>query len=257
MSEHFWTMPQRTDILGVPVSSTDMTAAVAAIAGRIEARSGGYVCAADMNSIMQAQRNPAHMEALRHASVVLPDGTPLVWAARLAGDGAMRRVPGPDIMLALCKAGIDRGWRHYFYGGADGVPEELVARLSQRFPGLEVAGLQSPPFRPMRADETARSIAAINASTPDIVWVGLGCPKQELWMHAHAGALSGAVVIGVGAAFNFHSGQVRRAPQWMRGNGLEWAHRLASEPQRLWRRYLLLGPEFLLRVAGQAMKGSR
>ena len=243
------TMPRRTEILGVPVSVTDMATAVAEIGRPVDERAGGYVCAADVNSIMQAQRNSAHMEALHGARAVLPDGTPLVWAARLRGNREIKRVPGPDVMLALCAAGIEKGWRHYFYGGEKGVAEDLAVELSRQFPGLEVAGMQSPPFRKLSKAELDSSIAAINAAEPHIVWVGLGCPKQEIWMSENFARLNGAVVIGVGAAFNFHSNRVRRAPAWMRSNGLEWLHRLGSEPQRLWRRYLLLGPEFMVRVA--------
>lgn len=244
----------RTDILGVPVSLTDIATAVAEIGRPVDERAGGYVCAADVNSIMQAQRNSAHMDALHAARVVLPDGTPLVWAARMRGHRDIKRVPGPDIMLALCASGLDKGWRHYFYGGAEGVVEDLAATLSRQFPGLEVAGMQSPPFRKLSDAELDSSIAAINAADPHIVWVGLGCPKQEIWMRENVTRLRGAVVIGVGAAFNFHSNRVRRAPVWMRNNGLEWLHRLGSEPQRLWRRYLLLGPEFLLRVTVDSLR---
>lgn len=253
-SMRFWTMTRRMDILDVPVTVTSMENAVAVIGQSVDARSGGYICAADMNSIMQAQRNPSHMDALKHAEAVLPDGVPLVWAARLRGQRGMRRVPGPDVMLALCERGVDLGWRHYFYGGAPGVADELAASLQRRLPGLCVAGTQAPPFRPLSPAEQEDSLAAINAARPNILWVGLGCPKQELWMRENADRINGAVVIGVGAAFNFHSNRIRRAPPWMRRSGLEWLHRLGSEPRRLWRRYLLLGPEFLARAAAEAIR---
>ena len=236
-------MLRRTDILGVPLSIVNMNTAVTELGARIAARQGGYVCAADMNSIMQAQRLPAHMSAMRDAVMVVPDGTPLVWAARMRGTPRMARVPGPDLMLELCAAGVAHGWRHYFYGGADGVTEELAEAFAQRFPGFVLAGHQSPPFRPLTEEERARSLAEIAAADPHVLWVGLGCPKQELWMHENAARLPRTLIIGVGAAFNFHSNRIARAPQWMRRNGLEWLHRLGSEPQRLWRRYLVLGPD--------------
>lgn len=251
---HLWTMTRRMDILNVPVMVTSMENAVASIGQWIDAGRGGYVCAADMNSIMQAQRNASHMDALQHAAAVLPDGTPLVWAARMRGQRNMQRVPGPDIMLALCEHGVERGWRHYFYGGAEGVAGELAASLQKRMPGLCVAGMQAPPFRPLSPLEKESSIAAINAARPHVVWVGLGCPKQEIWMRENAERIAGAIVIGVGAAFNFHSDRIRRAPAWMRRSGLEWLHRLASEPRRLWRRYLLLGPEFVARATAEAIR---
>lgn len=247
-------MLRRTDILGAPVSAVDMEHAVADIARWADAREGRYVCAADVNSVMQARRNPAHMAALRGAALVVPDGTPLMWAARARGDADMGRVPGPDLMLHLCETGVERGWRHYFYGGADGVAVALAAGLSARFPGLRVAGHGAPPFRPMTAEEREQALAGIAAADPHVLWVGLGCPKQEIWMLENAARLPRCVVIGVGAAFDFHSNRIPRAPAWMRRNGLEWLHRLVSEPRRLWRRYLLIGPEFLLRAGVEAVR---
>lgn len=241
-------MHMRTEILGVSISLVNMQDAVREIGRWADAREARYVCAADVNSIMQAQRNPAHLQALSNADMVLPDGTPLVWVSRLRGKRQIQRVPGPDIMLQLCEAGVARGWRHYFYGGADGVAATLADALQHRFPGLLIAGTHAPPFRALSNQEQARDLEAINAADPHIVWVGLGCPKQEIWMRENAASLNGAVVIGVGAAFDFHGGRIPRAPLWMRRNGLEWLHRLSCEPQRLWRRYLVLGPAFLARA---------
>lgn len=213
-----------------------------------------YVCAADVNSIMQAQRNTAHMQALREAHMVLPDGTPLVWVSQARGQRQMQRVSGPDIMLHLCETGVRRGWRHYFYGGAEGVAGDLSQMLQRRFPGLIVAGTHTPPFRALSSEERARDVARINAAQPHILWVGLGCPKQEIWMRENTPQLTGSVVIGVGAAFDFHGGRIPRAPLWMRRNGLEWLHRLGCEPARLWRRYLVLGPEFLARATVETFR---
>lgn len=220
----------------------------------VDAAEARYVCAADVNSIMQAQRNGAHMDALRNADMVLPDGTPLVWVSHLRGQRKMQRVPGPDIMLQLCEMGVGRGWRHYFYGGAEGVAQGLAQILQRRFPGLRVAGTHAPPFRLLTEEEQLRDLEQINAAHAHIVWVGLGCPKQEIWMRENAARLKDVVVIGVGAAFDFHGGRIPRAPSWMRRNGLEWLHRLSCEPARLWRRYLLLGPEFLARAAVETFR---
>lgn len=247
-------MLRKVDILGVPVSALDMSSAVTEITRRVDARGGGYVCAADMNSIMQAQRNPAHLEALRSADLVVADGTPLVWTARARGAGQFSRVPGPDLMLEICGVGVKYGWRHYFYGGAEGVAQDLAAAMKRLHPGLGVAGLGSPPFRPLSPEERRADVASITKADPHIVWVGLGCPKQEAWMKENRLMLDRALLIGVGAAFDFHSSRVQRAPQLMRRYGLEWLHRLGSEPKRLWRRYLLLGPEFLFRAAIESIR---
>ena len=239
-------IPNRVPILGVPVSAVDMARAAETVAGLIAAGGRGrYVCACDVHSLMRARDDEAHMAALAGARMVTPDGQPLVWAARLRGIAAMARVAGPDLLPELCARGLKQGWRHYFYGGAEGVPEDLAKRLTARFPGLKVAGCESPPFGDMNARARREAIARINASGADIVWVGLGCPKQELWMAKHAGSLD-AVAIGIGAAFDFHVGRVKRAPGWMQRFGLEWAHRLAAEPGRLWRRYVLIAPRFAL-----------
>ncbi|MCB1548032.1 MAG: WecB/TagA/CpsF family glycosyltransferase [Hyphomicrobiaceae bacterium] len=232
-------------ILGVPVSAIDMTQALAAIGDLVATRRGGFICVADVHSVMQARTNMKHRAALEAAALVTPDGTPLSWVGRLRGFSSMARVSGPDLLPAACAASRETGWRHYFYGGAEGVADELARRLSQRFPGLVVAGTECPPFRALSQDEMQAALDRIVAAKPDIVWVGLGCPKQELWMHEHASKLAGAVSIGIGAAFDFHAGRIHRAPVWMQRNGLEWLHRLWSEPRRLWYRYLVLAPKFV------------
>jgi N-acetylglucosaminyldiphosphoundecaprenol N-acetyl-beta-D-mannosaminyltransferase len=194
---------------------------------------------------MQARKNPLHMNALCDADMVIPDGTPLVWVSRARGQSRMQRVCGPDIMRSVCETAARNGWRVYFFGGADGVADAVADRFRDEFPALVVAGTQTPPFRRLSDPEMQATIARINEARPDVVWVGLGCPKQEIWMLENASRLSGAVAIGVGAAFDFHSGRIPRAPRWMRVNGLEWLHRLMQEPGRLWRRYLVMGPQFL------------
>jgi N-acetylglucosaminyldiphosphoundecaprenol N-acetyl-beta-D-mannosaminyltransferase len=178
---------------------------------------------------------------------------PLVWLSRLQGFHHVERVYGPDLMLALCERLAAKGYRHFFYGGAEGVPEQLASVLQKRFPGLQVAGTFSPPFRSLTADEDDRIVQMINAAAPDIVWVGLSTPKQERWMAGHRERLTAPVLIGVGAAFDFLTGRKPQAPRWMQRAGLEWLFRLLTEPRRLWRRYLINNPLFVALVVLQAL----
>lgn len=236
------------DILGVPVGILDMQRAVdrigSWIAGR-DAKRGRYVCVVDVSNVMLARENPRHMDALRGADMVTPDGMPLVWVSWLRGVKETRRVCGPDLLPEICARSEQTGWRHYFYGGADGVADLLSGKLKTKYPALKVVGTECPPFRSLSDGEKEATIVRIKQSGADIVWVGLGCPKQEAWMYEHARRLEGVVLIGVGAAFDFHSGRVARAPVWMQNAGLEWLHRLYSEPRRLWRRYLIRAPLFV------------
>ena len=232
-------------VLGVPVSVLNMNSALDTIARWIDEKSVHYVCAADVHSIMRAQDDTAHKFALRQADLVLPDGMPVTWIGKLRGEKAIERVCGPDLMLRVFERSAEKGWRHYFYGGAEGVADLLTRRAIERYPNLTVVGTDCPPFRPLSQAEIGEAIARINSAAPDIIWVGLGCPKQERWMLENVTKLNHAVLIGVGAAFDFHSGNVRRAPVWMRSSGLEWLHRLLCEPRRLWRRYLSLAPRFV------------
>jgi N-acetylglucosaminyldiphosphoundecaprenol N-acetyl-beta-D-mannosaminyltransferase len=247
-------LPPRAQVLGVPISVVDMETAMATIALWIRQKKTRYVCAPDVYNVVRAQDDPKHMAALQSADLVIPDGTPLTWVMRLRGEKIRERVCGPDLMLAVCRQSAAEGWRHYFYGGADGVASELAHNLKQRFPGLQVAGLDCPPFRPLSETEVSATIEMINAAKPDIVWVGLGCPKQELWMAENRGRIEGAVLLGVGAAFDFHTGRVRRAPAWMQTHGLEWLYRLAAEPGRLWRRYLVSAPRFCLASLAETIR---
>jgi N-acetylglucosaminyldiphosphoundecaprenol N-acetyl-beta-D-mannosaminyltransferase len=221
----------------VGVSAIDMTQALATIEGWIARGERHYVCVTGVHGVMESRRD-SELQRIHHdAGLVTPDGMPLVWLARRAGFHHVDRVYGPDLLLACCEISVRRGYRHFFYGGGPGVPELLAERLSRRFPGLCVAGTYSPPFRPLQPQEDEDVVQRLNASGADIVWVGLSTPKQERWMHEHRGRLGAAVLIGVGAAFDFHAGLKRQAPRWMQRSGLEWLFRLAHEPRRLWRRY--------------------
>jgi N-acetylglucosaminyldiphosphoundecaprenol N-acetyl-beta-D-mannosaminyltransferase len=210
-----------------------------------------YVVLANPNDLMLSRRDPHTREATARGGLILPDGVGVVLAAKLLGYGRRHRVTGPALMLDLCDQGRALGYRHYFFGGAAGVPEKLVCNLKQQFPGLIVAGAYSPPFRPMADAEKRQIIERINQTKPDVVWVGLGAPKQQKWMLEHVGKIEATALIGVGAAFDFHSGNVSWAPHFVRRCGIEWAYRLATNPRRMWRRNLDL-PLFLMHVLAQA-----
>lgn len=244
---------QHSNILGVHVSAVNMAIVLQTIDSWIKTQQRNYVCVAPVHSIMECHRSPELTGIFNQAGLVTPDGMPLVWLSHLQGHAEVSRVYGPDLMLALCEHGLARSYRHYFYGGAEGVVDELIARLSARLPGLQVVGRYSPPFRPLSAEEDQKVVDMINATQPDIVWVGLGAPKQERWMAEHSGRLNAAAVIGVGAAFDFHAGRKLQAPRWMQRNGLEWLFRLMTEPKRLWRRYLINNPLFIYHVILQAV----
>ena len=188
---------------------------------------------------MAAQRDPTIRHALNHCGMAIEAGMPLVWWSRLAGFSQARRVCGSDLLDAACARGVQRGFRHYFYGATPKVTERLIHRLQKRHPGLCVTGYRCPPFRPLTPVEDAAEIAAINAAEPDFVWVGLGTPEQEKWMVDHLGKIDAAALIGVGAAFDFHAGTKPRAPVWMQHAGLEWLFRLLTEPRRFVHRYLM------------------
>jgi N-acetylglucosaminyldiphosphoundecaprenol N-acetyl-beta-D-mannosaminyltransferase len=246
-------MAERVNILGVGVSAITMAQAQAAVDAWIAQRQQHYICVTNVHVIMECQRDAALRRIQNAAGLVTPDGIPLVWYCHFKGYRHVERVYGPDLMLALCEHSLVRGYRHYFYGGAAGVHERLAQRLQQRFPGLHVAGGYSPPFRPLSAEEDEQIVAMINAAAPDIVWVGLGAPRQEHWLAAHTGRLHAPVLVGVGAAFDFHSGLKRQAPRWMQRSGLEWLFRLLTEPRRLWRRYLVYNPLFVALVVQQEL----
>jgi N-acetylglucosaminyldiphosphoundecaprenol N-acetyl-beta-D-mannosaminyltransferase len=244
---------ERANILGVRVSPLTMRQTLDAVDHWIADRRPHYVCVTSVHGVMESQRDEDLRRIHNEAGLVTPDGMPLVWVSRLRGFHHVERVYGPDLLLALCRHSIRTGYRHFFYGGRPGVPERLVANLRRRFPGLRVAGTYAPPFRPLTPEEDKRIVRIVNDANPDIVWVGLSTPKQERWMAAHVGRVRAPVLIGVGAAFDFHAGLKKQAPPWMRRSGLEWSFRLLMEPRRLWSRYLVNGPLFLSLLFLQAL----
>jgi N-acetylglucosaminyldiphosphoundecaprenol N-acetyl-beta-D-mannosaminyltransferase len=235
----------RVDLLGVQVSAINMEQALDAIDHWITAGIQTYVCVTGVHGVMESRRDDNLRRIHNAAGLVTPDGMPLVWWTRWRGWTHTGRVYGPDLLLACCERSITTGYSHYFFGGDEGVADLLARRLAKRFPGLNVAGTCAPPFRALSADEDEALVRRINEAAPDLVWVGLGTPKQEYWMAEHVGRIDAPVLIGVGAAFDFHAGLKAQAPRWMQRSGLEWTFRLASEPRRLWRRYLTNNPAFV------------
>jgi N-acetylglucosaminyldiphosphoundecaprenol N-acetyl-beta-D-mannosaminyltransferase len=212
----------------------------------------GWLTAAAVNLVMSARDAPGTMDAVLDATLAVPDGQPLVWALKLLGNPQATRVYGPDLMAHYCEHASETGTPIYLYGGrSEDALALLTERLLERFPGLRIAGGYSPPFRELTGEERERVIATIDESGAQVVWVGTGQPKQELWMHRMRPHLKAPLLVGVGAAFDFHAGIVSQAPSWMQRNGLEWLYRLSREPKRLWRRYLTQNPRFVIAFAQQ------
>ncbi|MGH9743957.1 MAG: WecB/TagA/CpsF family glycosyltransferase [Candidatus Acidiferrum sp.] len=241
-------------VLGVRVDAVQIPNVISRMNRWIAERAAcRYIAVTDMHSLMQAQHSASFKKILGQAALVVPDGYPLVWLGRRKGFPLRRRVYGPELMERFCEAAVANGCRHFFYGGASGVAQDLAARLSARYPGLRIVGTHCPPFRPLTQEEDDEIVSMINAAQPDVIWVGLGAPKQEVWMFEHQSRLKAPALVGVGAAFDFHTGRVAQAPPWMREHGLEWFFRLSREPTRLWRRYLIYGTQFIALLLLEAL----
>jgi len=245
---------ERTNVLGVGVSAINMDLAVDTIDQWIRAREHHYVTITGVHGVMESQRDEAIRQMHNQAGMVTPDGMPLVWLSKLAGHQHVSRVYGPDLMLAVCQKSIQAGYKHFLYGGGEGIPDLLAEKLQQRFPGLQIVGRYSPPFRALTPEEDQQIINQINQSGADIVWVGLSTPKQERWMSAHLNRIDAPVMVGVGAAFDFHAGLKQQAPRWIQQSGFEWLFRLLTEPKRLARRYLINNPVFIGLITLQLLK---
>ncbi|MFI5335341.1 MAG: WecB/TagA/CpsF family glycosyltransferase [Opitutales bacterium] len=241
----------RYNVLGTGVTAVSLDQARDLVLTARGHKRLGYICATGVHGLSEARANPAFRAVLNRAWLNVPDGMPLVWLGRWHGHRGVTRVYGPDLMLAVCEAGRAAGLTHFFYGGAPGVAEALRDKLTARYPGLQVVGTFTPPFRPLTPAEREELGAAVAAKQPDVVWIGLSTPKQERFAAAVADRLDAGVLITVGAAFDFHSGRVRQAPRWMQRCGLEWLFRLGTEPRRLGRRYLVNNPLFILRTVAQ------
>lgn len=242
-------------VLSAPIDVLTWEHALARISSWAAQRESRYVCICNVHSVVTAGRDAAFGRVVKEADMATPDGAPVAWMLRKQGYANQQRINGPDLMWKYCEQAAQRNESIYLYGGLPETLKILQRRLSDVFPGLRVAGAYSPPFRAATREEDEAEVARINASGASTVWVSLGCPKQEMWMAAHRGRVK-AVMIGVGAAFDYHAGTIKRAPGWMQNAGLEWMHRLCLEPRRLWRRYLVTNTLFMIGAARQLVFGN-
>jgi N-acetylglucosaminyldiphosphoundecaprenol N-acetyl-beta-D-mannosaminyltransferase len=250
--------PDTADVLGVPLALADYDQTMDWIDATVQDGGKATLSAAAVHLVMVAQEDAATREAVTDMSLVVPDGQPLVWALRALGHEHATRVYGPDLMAKYCERSAGTGTRMYLYGGRNqGALVELALKLRRRYPGLRIVGGYSPPFRPLDDEERDWVVEDINRSKADVVWVGTGQPKQEIWMREMRPLLEAPMLIGVGAAFDFHAGLVPQAPTWMQNTGLEWVYRLSKEPRRLWRRYARYNPRFVAGFARQYTRARR
>ena len=241
----------RANVLGVGVHAINMAKAVEIVREALLSETKGYICVTGVHGVMEAQKDRDFLAILNSAFLVTPDGMPTVWVGRMQGQPDMDRVFGPEFMLEVCKQSVGWGSRHFLYGGREGVAEELARRLNCICPGVQIVGTYTPPFRQLAEAERVELAEAIEHAAPDIVWVGLSTPKQEKFMAEYLPLLRTKLMVGVGAAFDLHTGYIRDCSPWIKRAGLQWAHRLAQEPRRLWKRYLINNPKFLLAIAAQ------
>ena len=247
-------MPARAEVIGTPVSVTSFQGAVQALAALVEAQQGGYVCPANAYSLVLCRDDAHYRGVVDRAPLVTADGMPVVWALRWLRHRQAERVHNDDLCLAACAQ--HPHWRHYLVGGREGQPEEVARALQARFPGIQVVGCRPTPQRPVPAAHTQAIVDDIRASGATVVWVGLGTPAQDFWMHTVAGQV-GAPMVGVGSLFDLLAGRTRAAPDWMKRNGLQWLFRLAQEPRRLFTRYAVFNTRFVLALAGQLARRGR
>jgi N-acetylglucosaminyldiphosphoundecaprenol N-acetyl-beta-D-mannosaminyltransferase len=245
--------PAKAPVVGIPISVTSYEGVLGAISDRPRDK-GLSVAVCNVHSVMSARRNQALRSAIAGAEIATPDGVPLVWGLRWTGQPDQERVYGPELMRLALVESARLGWKHYIYGSSPETLSRLTAAIDDFAPEAEIVGAVSPPFRELSAGEEQETLDAIAASQADVVWVGLGMPKQELWMHRVKDRLPGVALLGVGAAFDFLAGTVKQAPPWMQRSGLEWLYRLIQEPRRLWRRYIWNNPGYVLLLAWQVLR---
>lgn len=250
-------MPRKgQSVLGTWIDALFWDDAIQQIMAWGSARESRYICICNVHSVVTASRDPEFKNAVNGADMATSDGAPIAWALRKLGFPAQERINGPDLMWRYLREAERLGQTVFFYGSTEDTLAKLRASIAREFPGLAVAGMHSPPFRQLTATEDAAEVETINRSGAHVVFVGLGCPKQEKWMAAHRGRIN-AVMIGVGAAFDYHSGTVRRAPLWWQHNGLEWLYRLVSDPRRLLKRYMVTNTLFILGFSRQLITKKR
>jgi N-acetylglucosaminyldiphosphoundecaprenol N-acetyl-beta-D-mannosaminyltransferase len=246
------------DLLGIPIAMTDYDQAMDVMDGMIQRRERGWVCAVAVHAVTVAQSDPVMMDALTNSSLTVPDGMPIVWAANFLGEDLPNRVYGPELMSRYSDRCAARGHRIWLYGGRDqGSLVQLALSMRRDHPGIQIVGGYSPPFREPTEEEDEALAEQINASKPDVLWVGIGVPKQEKWMARMRERVEVPVMCAVGAAFDFHAGRISQAPRWMQERGLEWTYRIAQEPRRLLPRYLYYNPRFLAAFTRQLVRERR
>jgi N-acetylglucosaminyldiphosphoundecaprenol N-acetyl-beta-D-mannosaminyltransferase len=245
---------EHADVLGVKVSAVNMHSAVELADQWVGAGNPGYICVTGVHGVMEAQSNSKLLQILNHAVLNTPDGMPMSWVGRLQGHSNMDRVFGPEFMYSMCRLSLSRGYRHFLYGGQPGVAEQLQKTLEKEFPGLQVVGTYTPPFRSLNIEEEEVLLHQVQDARPHIIWVGLSTPKQEHFMAQYVQRLGVPLLVGVGAAFAYHTGKIRDCSPWIKRAGLQWLHRLAQDPKRLWRRYLRNNPVFIWNIALQLLK---
>src|ERR1700683_1194955 len=243
----------RAYVLGVGVHAINMEQAVAEIDHAVLHRRRGYVCVTGVHGVMVAQSDIQFKSILNNSLLTTPDGMPMVWMGRLEGFRHMDRVYGPELMLEICRLSEERGYKHFFYGGNSGVAEKLAEALRTRYPKLNVVGMNTPPFRPLNPSEEKELEEQVMKTQPDFLWIGLSTPKQERFMSEHLGDLDCTLMLGVGAAFDIHTGITKDAPRWIKRAGLQRLPRLLQEPGRLWKRYLVNNPTFVFHVVLQLL----
>jgi N-acetylglucosaminyldiphosphoundecaprenol N-acetyl-beta-D-mannosaminyltransferase len=226
------------NVLGVRVNPLDLEQALGGVADFLRRRAKGYVCAVTVNGVLEALADAQLADAYMDAAMVIPDGRPMVWVGRAQGHRGIRQVTGPDMMEAIFSRPGFAGYSHFFYGGKPGVVDELAEMWMERFPGTRVAGTYTPPFRDLTPVEEKSLIDLIHQCRPDIIWIGIGAPRQELFMRRLVPHLHHGLLFGVGAAFDFHTGRIRDCAPWIKRIGFQWLHRLLQDPRRLWRRNL-------------------
>lgn len=235
------------NILGVDIAAIDMKWLLAFTEQNAEILSGDYICVSNVHTTIMSNEDEAYRAIQNGGILAIPDGGPLSTVGRRRGAEGMGRTTGPSYMGEVLKLGLERGWKHYFYGSTQDTLDKLRARLEAVYPGVHIVGMYSPPFRPMSDEEDNEIVDAINQASPDFLWVGLGAPKQEKWMAAHQGKIKG-LMVGVGAAFDYYAGNIKRAPEWMQKYNLEWLYRLMQDPKRLFKRYFVTNSRFIWNV---------
>lgn len=241
----------RANVLGVGVSAINMEQALGLFGSWLGNGARGYVCVTGVHGVMEAQKDPALRRILNRSLLTTPDGMPTVWVGKLQGFSGMGRVFGPDLMAHVCRLSCEKGYTHFLYGGGPGVADRLREALTARYPGLDVVGTYTPPFRPLNVEEERQLFARVSSVKPDIFWIGLSTPKQERFMAQYLPKIEAKILVGVGAAFDYHTGALKDSPEWMKRAGLQWAHRLMQEPGRLAKRYLKNNPAFLWKIGLQ------